>query len=522
MSPICTTKRGGAAIELYQFADFTLSPLRRELRRGGEPIEIGSTAFEVLHALVRNAGRLVGHDELRSIVWGRRAVESNNLRVQISAVRAVLGGDAFVRTVPRKGYMFAADVARVSAPAPATPVAKPIIEAPFIGRRRELDDLRAMLHANRLVTIAGSGGIGKTRLALRLAEEIAPTFPGGACLVDFAPVADPCRVADVVATKLGAGAGHVDGGAAVVATLRGAATLLVLDNAEHLLDGVRPLLVAILTECRHVTILVTSRVPLDVPGEAAFPLTPMSVPAKDERLSLERMQEFDSVLLFCERARTLLPGFSVEAVAPETISEICQRLGGVALAIEMAVARLQVMSVAQLLTLLRQGIHLLGLGGAAQEPIGRTLRTMFDWSWAQLQPSERRLLQHMAVFAGSASLDGLMAMAEAEAHPAWAVLDQLASVVRASFAVSHGNDDEPRFALLETTRQYALGRLPEGSAGQIRQAHAVHIATWFERAEAEWPTASSAAWRARYEPDADNLRSALHWAFSPDGDEGIG
>ncbi len=496
--------------------------MRRELRRGGRPVEIGSTAFDVLLAMVRNPGRPVSHAELIATVWARRAVDTSNLRVQVAAVRAVLGGDTFVRTIPGKGYLFAADVTRGTVPGSAAPAVKHSLEVPFIGRRPELDDLRAVLDANRLVTVIGPGGIGKTRLVLRLAELLAPEFLDGVCTVDLAPIAASDEVADTVATKLGAGAGTLAGVAAVIAALRSAAVLLVLDNAEHLLDGVRPLLCAILTECRHVPVLVTSRVPLGIPGEAVFTLAPMRVPTEEDTPTAQEALDYDSVRLFCERARSLLPCFSLEEVGPAAIAEICRRLGGVALAIEMVAARLQVMSVGQLLTLLRHGVELMAPRAADTEPRGQTLRTMFDWSWAQLQPEERRLLQHMALFSGSASLGGLVAMAEAEECPAWAVLDQLVAVVRASLALTQGKEDEPRYALLETTRQYVLGRLPVGALARLRRAHALHIACWFERAEAEWPTEQSAVWLARYEPDADNLRSALHWAFAAGGDEGIG
>jgi len=483
-------------------------------------VPVGGTALSLLLELVRTPGQPVSAERLMAAVWGRRVVEANNLRVQVSALRSALGSADLIRTVPGKGYLFSGAVRHEGGAAEGgMRGTAPLFQTAFIGRVAELAALGGLLARHRLVSIVGQGGLGKTRLALRLAEDMAEGYRDGVCVVDLVPVSDSERLGDAVAGALGAGAANLSAEDAVVAALRVRRMLLVLDNAEHLRAAVGGLLAAVLAGCPGVSVLVTSRVAVGLEGECVFALAPMAVP--EEGLGLTEALEFDAVRLLSARAQAVAP-VQMDGASGSALVEICRRLDGVALAIEMAAVRLQVMSAPQLLALLRGGVG--RLGPRADGSVGGrpTVRTMFDWSWELLGAGERRLLQEMALFAGSAPLDGLMAMAEADGRPGWVVLDQLAPLVRGALAVAQAGAAEPRYTMLETTRQYALGWLAGGEAGRMRRAHARHFVAVYARAEAEWPRVGDADWLGRYGGDADNLRAALDWAFSADGDAQIG
>ena len=502
-------------------------PAQRLLTRDGEAVELGATALDLLLHLMTQAGRPVSKDALITAVWAGRRIESNNLTVRISPLRRVLaraaGGTNFIRTLPGKGYIFTADVTSLREPLPVGAVARPAqFATPFVGRQRELDELAALLREQRLVTLTGLGGIGKTRLALQLASIVAPEFADGTRIVDLAPLAEPKRLAELIATGVGAGAVLAPPNDALVAALRPLRVLLILDNAEHLRGAVVPLLQQVLSECPGVAVLVTSRVNLALLGEKVFRLLPLPTPETGAALTAAEALRFDSVHLLVDRATALIPGFDVERAGPSVLAEICCRLDGIALAIEMVVPRLQVLTAAQLLELLHQRLHLLAPRLPDALPRQRTLRTMFDWSWERLPAEAREVLQQLAVFSGSAGLDALLAIGNAGEQGRWDVLDALTAVVEASLAVAETGGPQPRYRLLETTRQYALERLPAGAEAALRRRHAIRTTEAFEQAEAEWPTASSTAWQQRYGPDADNLRAALDWAFAPGGDQVLG
>jgi predicted ATPase len=411
---------------------------------------------------------------------------------------------------------------RVAVDETARVMSLPEPPTPFIGREAELAKLAALLMEYRLVVVTGIGGVGKTRLVLRVAQHVALRYPDGAFFVDLAPLSDPSRVAEAIAVAVGTGAGGASAEAALVAALRSRRGLLVLDNAEHLTDMVSRLMALILGECPNICVLVTSRERLGLRSECVFRLQPLPVPETSAAISAVDALQYDSIRLFVERATALIEGFVLDDGMAPAVAEICRQLDGIALAIEMAVPRLQVLTVHQFAERLDERFRLLAPSGRDVLPRQRTLRTMFDWSWELLRPSERELLQRLSAFAGTASLRSVIAVGDPDADSEWDVLDGLTALVEKSLVSVEANPIEPRYRLLQTTRDYAFQSLDSAAARELRRRHALDMATLFERGVAEWPTTHSPTWLRHHAPDADNLRLALEWAFGPDGDITIG
>jgi predicted ATPase/DNA-binding winged helix-turn-helix (wHTH) protein len=524
------TRDPGGEAASYAFAGFTLSPTRRELRYQGLRVDLGARALDLLIALSEGSGQPVSKEALTRAAWGKRAVETNNLSVQMAALRRALQDAAglgtndtpLIRTVPGRGYLLTALVERRASPLadpPASHQGEPLTL--FIGRERELGALANLLDTERLICVVGMGGVGKTRLALRLSRVAAPAFPHGVIFVNLAgTVPRSGAVAEAVALAVGAGGaqgsahGAATAGAAVVTALHTRRVLLVIDNAEHVTAEVRTLLQSVFAACPGVATLVTSRETLGLPGEKVFRLPPLAIPPAT-RLSAAEALGFEAVRLFADRAGLLLPDFVLDdAVAPE-IAAICRRLDGIALAIEMAVPRLQVMTPAQLAARLHDRFRTLASARHDVLPRQRTLRTMFDWSWELLDAEERRLLQVLAVFPGGAMLDAVTAVMGG-GRSEWDIVDPLTSLAEKSLVVMQATaqqEGQTRYHLLETTRQYALEQLAPPNFDDLQGRQAGYMAAVFERAEAEWPTLHGAVWSGRYGPDADNLRAALEWAF---------
>ena len=546
----------------HRFGGFTLLPQRRVLRRDGTEIEIGARALDLLIHLVAHAGEVVSKEALMRAAWGGRAVEPNNLTVQITWLRRTLmkpaadasdaatveRSGAVIRTVPGAGYLFAWPVEACEdalpamfphLPPPASAQAAPDMEIPassepitsFVGRQTELDELARLLRINRLVSVTGIGGVGKTRLVHRLAQASSASYLHGVVFVDLAPQTDAGRVADMLATAAGAGESTIPAEAALVALLRPRQMLLIIDNAEHLLDAVRALLQTLFARCPRVSALVTSRESLGIPGERVFRLQPLALPPRGHVMRADEALAYDAIRLFVDRATALLSDFTLDDEAAAAAVEICHRLDGIALAIEMAVPRLQVLTPTQLAARLQDRFQLLARVRNDVLPRQRTLRTMFDWSWELLSPAERRLLQRLAIFAAGATLASLEALQDIGASGGvasdggasdggageWTALEQLTALVEKSLVVVQ-RGETPRFRLLETTRQYALERLPPDLLQALHLRHALHVAAIFEQAEAEWPTTNGKIWIERYGAEADNLRAALSWAFGAKGD----
>ncbi len=496
----------------YQFGRFELRPTTRQLLVDEQPATLGARAFDLLLALIERRDRLVTKNELLELVWPGLIVEENNLQVQVSALRKLLGPDA-IATVAGRGYRFTLEPAQGVGPAvPPSRTAQGNLPAPvssFIGRERELTDLRAMLTYHRLVTLTGVGGIGKTRLALRLATEVLDAHADGAWFVDLAPVSDPRLVANAVVTALGV---REEPGRLLIEVLQrfvaDRALLLVLDNCEHLLLECAQLATSLLRAGRRLAILATSREPLHVSGEAAFPLPPLPAPDTRSGLSPDALQEFASVQLFLERAIDVRPDFALTQENAATVGRICRDLDGIPLALELAAARVRAMSPEAIAGHLTDRFRLLKSGDRTILPRQQTLRATIDWSYDLLAPPERSLLRRLSVFAGGFMLDAAEVVGAGDDVALSDVLDLLGHLVDKSLVAFDGQQE--RYRLLETVRQYALERLAEsGDEADTRDRHLGFHVALAEDAGRELDDPKQTTWRARLDAERENILLAF-------------
>ena len=394
----------------------------------------------------------------------------------------------------------------------------------FVGREAELAQIKELLRKHRLVSLVGSGGIGKTRLALQAGSELQAQFPDGAWFVDLAPLAAPDQVAEMVASIFAvAEAGSRSATEAVIGCLRQKQLLLILDNCEHVLSEVARLVATILRNCRDVTVLLTSREPISVHGEYAWRMQPLTFPEHPQRITAEQAMQYGAVRLFVERGEAALGGFAMtDAVAP-VVAEICKRLDGIALAIELAVPRLKILKPDELLARLEERFQLLTGGDRTALPRQQTLEAATDWSYRLLKEQEQILLRRLAVFPDTftiASAEGVCGDSPIDDRD---VLDLVAALVDKSLVVPVvTTSGASRYKLLESTRKFSLERLREsGDTGRQWRLAEYFIRT-YEEAERLWDAMPDTQWYDTYEPDLENVRATLAWAFGPDGDALLG
>ncbi len=466
---------------VLSFGPFQLDPHARELRVGGVPLHLGSRAFDLLLVLVRARGELVTKDEVLRRVWAGLVVEENNLQVQVSALRKALGADRdLIRTVAGRGYRFTGEIRTPAAfvdarsgpgVVPTEPPARPPtnLSAPvseLIGRDIDLEQAAGLLAANRLVTLIGAGGIGKTRLGREIARHRLPAFDGGVWLAELAPLSDPGLVPATVAAALGleVAAPSV---AAVAAALDAQPRLVVLDNCEHVIAAAARMAEALLGASASLRVLATSREPLRAEGECVYRVPPLELPAElvDDAADLLRA---GAVRLFVVRARAADPGFAPDARTMKVIAAVCRRLGGTPLAIELAAARAAALGVDEIAARLDDRFTLLTSGRRTALPRHRTLLATLDWSYDLLPERERAVLRRLAVFPGAFSLSAASAVGVGDGIDAPEVVACVANLVTKSLIAAEPGDALAPYRLVETTRAYALEKL--AANGELDEA----------------------------------------------------
>jgi len=517
------------------FGRFRVLPHRRELLADGRPIKLGGRAFDVLMALIEARGAVVGKDALMARVWPDRLVEENSLQAQISALRAAFAAEReLIRTVPGRGYQFTGEIqilpanpderdraaaAEPKSALPPTNLPEPISE--LIGRDDELREILSLAAAHRLVTLTGPGGIGKTRLSLE-ARRLLPNIVDGVWAVELAPLSDPELVPVAVATALGL---ELPSGTAsplsVASALRSKQLMLVLDSCEHVVDAAARMAESLLRANPAARVIATSREPLRAEGEWVYPVPPLAVPPEGSPDSEDPLR-YGAVRLFVERARAAAPHFSPDARVAAAIVEICRRLDGIPLAIELAVARAAALGIEGLAARLDDRFRLLTGGHRTAMPRHQTLRATLDWSYELLTEPERVVLRRLAIFAGGFTLQAASAVAAGDEIAASEVVACVANLVAKSLVTAASGGAMVRYRLLETTRAYSLEKLVQaGEFDAAARRHARRYMDLFDGAEAEAETRPTDEWLADYGPTIDNLRAALDWAFSPGGDAAI-
>lgn len=398
----------------------------------------------------------------------------------------------------------------------------------FVGRVKQIANLQQLLlnPQNRLVTLTGPGGTGKTRLSLETAGTLLDAFANGVWLVELAPLADPALVVSAVATVFELREEEGRPLATILADyLQAKQLLLILDNCEHLIETCARLAESWLESCPRLTILASSREALVIPGEIPVRVPPLAVPDPHQLPNLETLSEVEAVQLFVERARVALPDFTLTEQNGTAVAQVCQRLDGIPLALELAAARVKVLQVEQIAQRLDDRFRLLTGGSRTALPRQRTLQATIDWSYDLLPQAEQQLLQRLSVFAGGWTLEAAEGVCADEAIREYEILDLLTQLVNKSLVlVEREPGQESRYHLLETIRQYAQEKLlPAGNGKTFRDRHLDYFLQLAETAEPELRRTDQLLWLDRLELELDNLRTALAWSLeNPYGDQELG
>jgi predicted ATPase/DNA-binding SARP family transcriptional activator len=392
----------------------------------------------------------------------------------------------------------------------------PVALTPFIGRARELDELRTLLTGSRLLTLTGVGGAGKTRLAVQGAAAALPAYPDGVWIAELAPLRDGAQVASAVAAALTFETSAFDSAEAVedrlIRHLATRQTLVLLDNCEHVIEAVAHLVHAFLTRCPGVTVLATSRERLGVPGEVVWKVPPMSMAPPGA--AIDELTRSDAVAFFCERARAARSTFELDTTNAAAVVRICRRLDGIPLALELAAARVQVLSPAQVADRLDDRFRLLTGRERIVVPHQQTLRATVDWSYGLLSPAEQRALARLAIFPDTFDLPAAEAvMSDGSAGVAYEdSLDVLCRLVDKSLVVVHSEGTAPRYRLLETIRQYGAEKLAE--AGEEATTGRRHRDAFIACVKAWRGTPLGTDFLRGAFADAENFRAALEWSWA--------
>lgn len=502
--------------EGFSFAGYQLLPAQRLLLDGDLPVRLGSRALDVLIALVEKAGEVVPTATLVERVWPKTVVGDDNLRVQVALLRKRLsegrGDTRFIGNIPLRGYCFVAPVAPLGADEPVRSSPSSAQTPPsnaggrIVGRDSVVAGLAARLQEKRFVTLVGPGGMGKTTVALAVVEASVADYSEPACFVDLAPLSDAKLVPAALAASLGLTLPSEQPIPALIAALRDRRLLVVLDNCEHVICEAAALALTVFRQAPSVRLLATSREPLRVPGEWVQRLAPLDLPPISSPRTAEEVLRYTSVQLFVERASASLDSFELIDDDAHAAAEICRRLDGIPLAIELAAARVPMFGIHGVAARLNDRFALLSRGPRTALPRHQTLRATLDWSYDCLEPDEQLLLRQLAVFKGAFSLEAATTIAEHD------VVDPLSRLVDKSLVATA---DGHFYRLLDSTRAYALEKLAaSGELGVARSRHARYCLGQLRHGPAE----GLGAQLRRLE----DVRAALDWAVGTDGDTELG
>lgn len=529
-----------------RFGPVELRPRERRLLVEGRVQALGARAFDLLVALVECRERVVTKRELLERVWPETVVEESNLPVQVSALRKILGAAA-IATIPGRGYRFTLTTAAASSVSPASPASSAgpagrfdqVVDLePLIGREEAVYEVVETLLERRLVNIVGAGGIGKTRLARAVQRRLREDFVDGVWWVDLAPLGQPEHVPRAIAQALGepfdvgVAAGELPNALARSLAHR-QRMLLVLDNCEQVAAGVVRVVRALLVELPRLRLLLTSRVPMHLPAEQVWRLEALAVPQVGDALEQARRCSAFEMLEHCVHANH--QRFVIDAEQLPAAIELCRRLEGHPLAIEMAAARVPQLGLVALLGLLGDRLRLLRASDPTQPDRQVDLRALLNWSCSQLDGPQRAVLRRLSVFAGSFGLDAAQRVAADGPLDEWDVLDALSVLVDHSLVQAHlptgsvwpGSEGRvhgpapPRYRLPETTRLYALEQLAAaGEEPLVRGRLRLAMARLADEAADAWWSLTQASWLRRFAADRDDLQAVFDTACTQ-GDAGV-
>lgn len=504
---------------VLRFGRFELDTTRRKLTESGNALQLGGKAFDILTVLAKSAGEVVSKEMLLAEVWPDTTVEEGALRVHLVTLRKLLGdrtSGRYIENVPGRGYVFVmpvegSGVGSVNHTAGKSPVLQqnfPRLTERLIGRDEFVAETAALLSTNRLMTISGAGGVGKTSVALAAAEIVSTSRE--VVFVDLASLSDERQVAPTLASRLGLSVVIDNAEDAVLEALAGRDLLLLLDNCEHVIAKAAVIVENILATARKVTVLATSREPLRIGGERIRQLPSLSVPPEDCPQS--SLRKYPAVELFVDRV--MLSSELEDFDNPETLAaaaSIVRRLDGIPLAIELAASGVANLGLTHLIGSLNDPLTVLRRGRRTAPPRQQTLRATLDWSFDSLADKERLLFEYCSMFAGAFSTEAALTLCKGvmPEEDFYEAFDGL--FLKSLFSVSGGDG---KYRLLQTTRSYALDKVKRGTEANLRHAaHADYCEKALANAARDWPTLVTAEWMRLYADLIHDIRSAIHWSF---------
>ncbi|HEY4081503.1 MAG TPA: winged helix-turn-helix domain-containing protein [Burkholderiaceae bacterium] len=525
---------------IVEFGPFRYHPTRRELQDAQGLVRIGSRALQLLAVLLESPGRLHSRDELMSRVWPQTVVEETSLRVHMSALRRVLRdgqeGANYITNVPGRGYAFIGEVQASAARhgavdtvlRPIRPLASQRLLAPagqLIGRGQTLEQICQLSLRERLVSVVGAGGMGKTTVALAVAAKSQESFADGAVFVDLSQLSDPALVVVELGRTHGLNMTRGEPWAALESTLREKNLLVVLDNCEHVIDAVAVMVDRLIRACPRIHVLATSREPLEVDAEWVFKLPPLDMPEPQETMGLADLLAYPAIQLFVERARAISHAFELTLLNAPAVRQLCQFLDGIPLAIELAAARVDSLGVQGLLQRLEGAFDLLTRGRRTALSRHRTLHAVLDWSYDLLSDSEKRVLQRLAVFRGAFDLESAVTVASGPDLPPQRVIEDVLGLCAKSLAVREcsGEDHGPQHRLLFITRLFAQKQLDAApDAADVHLRHARLLLVKLVAAQKAGASMSQYRWTSALAAPLADLRAAIEWAMTQENELALG
>ena len=515
-----------------QFGPFELSSKERVLRREGEVLPLGSRALDILIYLAGRPGEVISKQELIGHVWPDVTVEEGSIRVHVAAIRKALGdgqtGNRYIANIKGRGYSFVGNVVscadgmesgnarfRQQSRLPARPIT-------MVGREAVVGEISDRLREQRFVTLLGPGGIGKTTIALAVGRAVAEEFGGKVHLVDLESLTDPRHVAGAVATSLGLALKSKDPGLELVDLVRSQKLLIILDSCEHMIEAVALVAEQLYQETEHIHLLTTSRELLKVEGEHCCRVLPLDVPPDGSKQTASTVLRYPAVQLFVRRVAARAGGVVLTDEEAPFVAEMCRKLDGIPLAIELAAGQVAILGIKNTVARLVSRLELLKLSHRTTIPRHRTLKATLDWSYDLLSDAERIVFRRIAPFVGHFTLESARYVAGEQSSVDAEIFDAIAGLVEKSLIATRIDEAQAQYRLLDTTRAYALEKLDEhGEFAPISLRHAEYVIQQLE-SQKEILSAEPRTERvAAYSRQLSNVRSALEWSFGSHGNDEI-
>jgi predicted ATPase/DNA-binding winged helix-turn-helix (wHTH) protein len=523
---------GAVVHSKLRFGPFELSLGERVLLREGVMLPLGGRALDVLIYLAQRPGEVISKQELMDHVWSGVTVEEGSVRVHVAAIRKALGdgqfGNRYIANIKGRGYSFVGTIAPLARSAegrndrPLPRDGLPMRPTAIIGRASMLSEVKNNLREERFVTLLGPGGIGKTTIAVAVGHTVAEEFGGEVYFVDLASVADPDLVVRAIGTSLGLVLKPNEPSLELVDLIHSRKLLIILDNCEHVIQAAASIAELLFQGARQVYLLATSRELLRVEGEHCYRVEPLDFPPAESEQTADAVARYPAAQLFVARVAARGSDFVLTDREAPLVADICRRLDGVPLAIELTAGSVAALGIRDTLDRLAFRLEQLKRGLRSAIPRHQTLKATLDWSYELLSDAERIVFRRIARFVGHFSLEGARQVAGEPGSDGGEVFDAIAGLVEKSLIASRPDQGEPHYRLLDTTRAYALEKLEEhGEFDAISLRHAGYVIQQLESQKEMRSVLPRAERVAAYSWQLSNVRSALEWSFGSHGNDEI-